>query len=128
MAIAHNSVWIANPIWGWAAAISTLFGSYMGTQAQSVGLGRNYAGFGRADRIVITLIGVFFSSFQSFLEIPDPNWSGVDWNPMVLIIFICLIGGIYTFFNRFIAAGSDLKALDKQEPLTHTKPTSLLDE
>tara|TARA_B100000902_G_scaffold398279_1_gene464515 strand:+ start:164 stop:868 length:705 start_codon:yes stop_codon:yes gene_type:complete len=128
LAIAHNSMWISNPIWGWAAALSTLFGSYMGTQAQSVGLGRNYAGFGRADRIVITLIGVLCSSLQSFMEISDPNWIGIDWNPMVLIIFICLMGGIYTFFSRFFTAGSDLKRLDKQEPLTHTKSTSLLDE
>ncbi len=118
LAIAHNSSWIINPVWGWAAALSTLLGSYMGTQAQSVGLGRNYGGFGRADRIVVTLIGVLLASIQSFLQISDPNWLGIDWNPMMLVIFISLIGGIYTFFSRFIAASNDLKILDKQEPLT----------
>ena len=123
LAISHNSNWILNPVWGWAAAISTLFGSYMGTQAQSVGLGRNYSGFGRADRIVVTLIGVFLSGIQSILEVSDVIKFGIEWNPMVLVILICLIGGIYTFFNRFFSASSDLKILDKQEPLTHTKST-----
>ena len=128
LAIAHNSAWIINPIWGWAAALTTLLGSYMGTQAQSVGLGRNYGGFGRADRIVITLMGVLLASLQVFFEIQDPNWLGIDWNPMILIIFISLIGGIYTFFSRFFAAIGDLKELDKQEPLTNTKSTSPVDE
>ena len=128
LAIAHNASWIINPIWGWAAALSTLLGSYMGTQAQSVGLGRNYGGFGRADRIVVTLIGILLASVQSFLEVSDPNWLGIDWNPMNLVIFISLIGGIYTFFSRFFAASKDLKTLDKQEPLTQTKPPSQVDE
>ena len=100
----------------------------MGTQAQSVGLGRNYGGFGRADRIVITLIGVLLASLQVFFEIQDPNWLGIDWNPMILIIFISLIGGIYTFFSRFFAAMGDLQELDKQEPLTNTESTSPVDE
>ena len=125
LAIAHNSAWIINPIWGWAAALTTLLGSYMGTQAQSVGLGRNYGGFGRADRIVITLVGVLLASLQVFFEIQDPNWMGIDWNPMILIIFISLIGGIYTFFSRFFAAIGDLKELDKQEPLMQIRSPPL---
>lgn len=128
LAIAHNSSWIANPIWGWAAALSTLFGSYMGTQAQSVGLGRNYAGFGRADRIVVTLIGVLLASLQAFLKISDPNWLGIDWNPMIVIIFVSLAGGIYTFFSRFFAASGDLRELDKEKPLTNKKSTSTIEE
>ncbi|RAH14372.1 MAG: hypothetical protein CMB56_005640 [Methanobacteriota archaeon] len=128
LAISYNSNWILNPIWGWSAALSTLFGSYMGTQAQSVGLGRNYSGFGRADRVVVTLIGVFLSTLQSFLEISDFHWLGVEWNPMVLVIFTCTLGGIYTFTVRFFSAGSDLKMLDKQEPLTHTESTTKVDE
>ena len=63
-----------------------------------------------------------------FFEFTDPNWLGIDWNPMILIIFISLLGGIYTFFSRFFAAIGDLKTLDKQEPLTNTKSTSLVDE
>ena len=39
-------------------------GSYMGTQAQSVGLGRIYGGFSRADRMVITIIGLSLAGLQ----------------------------------------------------------------
>ena len=101
LAIAHNSNWIVNPLWGWAAALATLMGSYMGTQAQSVGLTRNYGGFGRADRMIITIIGVLFASLQAHFDISDPIWLGIAWNPLVLVIFISFIGGIYTFFSRF---------------------------
>jgi phosphatidylglycerophosphate synthase len=128
LAIAHNSYWIVNPVWGWAAALATLMGSYMGTQAQSVGLNRNYGGFGRADRMIITIFGVLLASGQAFFEISDPMWLGIEWNPLVLIIFVSLIGGLYTFFRRFIATSRDLHALDTQEPLTHTKSTSSVDE
>ena len=47
---------------------------------------------------------------------------------MILIIFISLIVGIYTFFSRFFAAMGDLQELDKQEPLTNTESTSPVDE
>ena len=47
IAIGINTAWISVNWLGWAAATMTLLGSYMGTQAQSVGLGRNYGGFGR---------------------------------------------------------------------------------
>ena len=47
------------------AALLTLLGSYMGTQAQSVGLGRIYGGFSRADRMVITVVGMLLASLQS---------------------------------------------------------------
>ena len=100
----------------------------MGTQAQSVGLNRNYGGFGRADRMIITIFGVLLASGQAFFEISDPIWLGIDWNPLVLIIFVSLIGGLYTFFRRFIATSRDLHILDTQEPLTHTKSTSSVDE
>ncbi len=128
LAIAHNSEWISNPVWGWAAALATLMGSYMGTQAQSVGLSRNYGGFGRADRMIVTILGVLLASVQAFFDILDPVWLGIELNPLLLIIFISLIGGIYTFFNRFMAASGDLHTLDIQEPLTHTKSTSFSDE
>ena len=47
------------------AALLTLMGSYMGTQAQSVGLGRIYGGFSRADRMVITVVGMLLASLQA---------------------------------------------------------------
>lgn len=42
--------------WGLLAIIGTLLTSYLGTQAQAIGLGRNYGGMlGRADRLVIMM-------------------------------------------------------------------------
>ncbi len=42
---------------GMAAVVFTLLTSYMGTQAQAVGIGRNYGGLlGRADRMVLLLV------------------------------------------------------------------------
>ena len=55
VAIGLNGEWAVHWL-GWAAATLTLLGSYMGTQAQSVGLGRNYGGFGRADRLVCSSV------------------------------------------------------------------------
>ena len=58
VAIGFNSDFGVGPSLGFGAALLTLMGSYMGTQAQSVGLGRIYGGFSRADRMVITIIGM----------------------------------------------------------------------
>ncbi|MEW6070853.1 MAG: CDP-alcohol phosphatidyltransferase family protein [Candidatus Thermoplasmatota archaeon] len=46
-----------NPIIGLFAIIGVLLTSYLGTQAQAVGLGREYKGIlGRADRLVIIIV------------------------------------------------------------------------
>lgn len=46
------------PLWlGFVAILGVLLTSYMGTQAQAVGVGRNYRGIlGRADRLVILIV------------------------------------------------------------------------
>jgi archaetidylinositol phosphate synthase len=50
------SPWVRSDI-GMVALVGTLLTSYMGTQAQAVGLKRNYAGLlGRADRMVLLLV------------------------------------------------------------------------
>ena len=55
VAIGMNASFVDDPSTGLLAGLLTLFGSYMGTQAQSVGLGRIYGGFSRADRMVLTI-------------------------------------------------------------------------
>ena len=45
VAIGMNASFVDNPSSGYLAGLLTLFGSYMGTQAQSVGLDRIYGGF-----------------------------------------------------------------------------------
>ena len=109
------------------------FGQEETLGAQVITLTADNTAYQEGDVITITgsiekVIPGMPATLQVFFEISDPNWLGIDWNPMILIIFISLIGGIYTFFSRFIAATGDLKELDKQEPLTNTKSTSLVAE
>lgn len=51
VALGSNTSWFLHPelgaVLGWAAALTTMLGSYMGTAAQSVGLKRDYGGFSR---------------------------------------------------------------------------------
>ena len=54
------SVFVGDMTLGFAAAFLTLLGSYMGTQAQAVAGSRNYRGFSRADRTVLTLLSLIF--------------------------------------------------------------------
>ncbi len=50
------SAW-CNTVLGLLALVGVLLTSYMGTQAQAVGVGRNYRGLlGRADRLVLLIV------------------------------------------------------------------------
>ena len=51
-----GSVFVGDFTLGLAAAWLILLGSYMGTQAQAVAGSRNYRGFGRADRTILTIV------------------------------------------------------------------------
>jgi len=121
IAIGVNSAWIEIQWLGWAAATLTLLGSYMGTQSQSVGLGRNYGGFSRADRLVTTAIGIIFASLQVFFEWDDLTVPSViaDFttieaiNGLTAILIISLLGGVWTFLIRATKARRAL--LDGEE-------------
>ena len=118
IAIGINTAWITVHWLGWAAATMTLLGSYMGTQAQSVGLGRNYGGFSRADRLVTTFVGLFVGAIMAFqgtadVEIPQviADIVGFDGiNALSAVLVISLAGGIWTFLTR--AASSRKQLLD----------------
>ncbi|MDG1544048.1 MAG: CDP-alcohol phosphatidyltransferase family protein [archaeon] len=78
---------------GFSAIIGVLMLSYMGTQAQAVGAGRDYAGLlGRADRLVVLtmmpIIQYFLNDYQ-------------DWNYMTLMCYafaiICTLSAFYRF-------------------------------
>ena len=111
IAIGINANWVDSPHLGYLAGLTTLLGSYMGTQAQSVGLGRNYRGFSRADRLMMTVIGGLIAGWQAISgtsgvgEIPI---FGGEFNGMSTVLVIALLGGIYTFFVRFISARKQL--------------------
>ncbi|MDP7313051.1 MAG: CDP-alcohol phosphatidyltransferase family protein [Candidatus Thalassarchaeaceae archaeon] len=114
VAIGVNTAWLTSPHLGYAAGLATLMGSYMGTQAQSVGLGRNYGGFGRADRMAITFFGCLAAIWQAFNGVEDygqiPLFN-VEINALSIVLLISFIGGIYTFFSRFTTARNELVAM-----------------
>ena len=122
IAIASSPAWVNDPVLGWAAAWFTILGSYMGTQAQAVSGGRNYRGFSRADRTILTiaalaLTGIFWLiGVQDFSYAPPP-FDHLEMNPLLVVVLVSGLGGIYTFFVRFSQARKEIIALDKEQPL-----------
>jgi len=102
------------------AGLLTLFGSYMGTQAQSVGLGRIYGGFSRADRMVLTLVGLVVAAWQAQTGTMGVSSSSIhelaEWallgnnelNGVTFALAISAWGGLYTFIVRFIKTREQL--------------------
>ena len=75
---------------GFAAIIGVLMLSYMGTQAQAVGAGREYAGLlGRADRLIVLIL------------IPIIHYFNQEQNYMELMCYafaiICTLSALYRF-------------------------------
>jgi len=75
---------------GFAAIIGVLMLSYMGTQAQAVGAGREYAGLlGRADRLIVLML------------VPIINYFNNEHNYMELMCYtfaiVCTLSAIYRF-------------------------------
>ena len=116
------SVFVADMTLGFAAAFLTLLGSYMGTQAQAVAGTRNYRGFSRADRTVLTLASLVVMGVMLLadwrLEMTYPSaFNHIAVNPLSLIVFISALGGLWTFIVRFVQARGDIQALDTADPL-----------
>ena len=75
---------------GFTAIIGVLMLSYMGTQAQAVGAGREYAGLlGRADRLIVLML------------VPIVHFFNQEYNYMELMCYafaiICTLSAIYRF-------------------------------
>ena len=75
---------------GFAAIIGVLMLSYMGTQAQAVGAGREYAGLlGRADRLIVLML------------VPIIHYFNQEYNYMELMCYafavICTLSAVYRF-------------------------------
>ena len=78
---------------GFAAIIGILMLSYMGTQAQAVGAGREYAGLlGRADRLVVLIMVPIIQYFSEDYQ---------DWNYMTLMCYVFAIVCTLSAFYRF---------------------------
>jgi archaetidylinositol phosphate synthase len=82
---------------GLAAVTGVLMTSYLGTQAQAVGLDRVYGGLvGRADRLVIV---VFVTLVAAFVSRPFGGLTVVGW----LLVFFAVVGHL-TAIQRFYHA------------------------
>ena len=116
------SVFVDDISLGLAAAWFTLLGSYMGTQAQAVAGTRNYRGFSRADRTILSIVAIFAMGILVYLDKADwGNFPGlfdhISINPLSIIVFISAVGGIWTFLIRFIQARKQIMAIDEENPL-----------
>ncbi len=89
---------------GFFAVTGVLMTSYMGTQAQSVGLKRNYRGIlGRADRLlyimIFLLIQIFYPySFSYFLT----------FTPFTTLLLWFAVAGYITMASRFVSSFGEL--------------------
>ena len=89
----------AGPLCSWEigvfALVGVLMSSYMGTQAEAIGVGRFYGGIlGRADRLMLLLIG-------ALVTIAMPT--GVfGLTPLAIVLLIFGIFGNVTAFQRFL--------------------------
>ena len=129
LAIGYNAVWFGHEELAWAAAMFAMFGSYLGTQAQAVAGSRNYGGFSRADRMVLTFLALLVAAIMAYQNAEAWGvWRGIDINPISIIIAISGLGGLYTFVIRFVKARADLQSLDKSKPLSTTKGKEKMDE
>ena len=119
IAIGMNTAFVSDPRAGAVAAVLTLFGSYMGTQAQSVGLDRIYGGFSRADRLVLTIACLIAAAWQAYsggigYDVSDIEYAGwimlgnTELNGMTAALSISAWGGVYTFLSRFVNTRSQL--------------------
>jgi archaetidylinositol phosphate synthase len=101
-----------NPILALLALVSLLLASYMGTQAQAVGVGRIYAGaLSRADRLVVLALAVFL---EFDLSLPWPwaptapwasfRWYGLTFTILDVALVYFVIAGQWTAIARAVTA------------------------
>ena len=89
------SAW-CNTVLGLLALVGVLLTSYMGTQAQAVGVGRNYGGLlGRADRIVLLIAAplaqyALMANGMVRFEIASYNISAFE----VVMIWFAVVGNL----------------------------------
>ena len=98
------------PAWaiGVFALTGVLVSSYLGTQAQAVGLKRNYGGIlGRADRLVLLLV---FGAVE--VVFPVPLLFGLPALGWLLVIFG--VFGHVTTVQRFVSGWRELNASKKE--------------
>jgi archaetidylinositol phosphate synthase len=123
------------PVIGLLAIIGVIFASYMGTQAQAVGCGREYKGWlGRADRLVIL-------TFAPIIQYPLvwPGWNlgfyrftlfvGSQYETTITLTFLAIVMLIFAFMGhataiqRAYSTWQELKQREKAKPGNSEKAT-----
>jgi archaetidylinositol phosphate synthase len=85
---------------GFFALTGVFLTSYMGTQAQAVGAGRDYGGLlGRADRMALIILGAFVQPFVPLVE----GRTALEW----LLVVFAVVGNV-TAVQRFRASWKEL--------------------
>lgn len=96
------SSWSPRPAIGLAALAGTLLTSYMGTQAQAVGLKRHYGGLlGRADRMVLLLFAPLIQMVLEAYGHHDFEVLGHTTNTLELVLLYFAVVGLITCIQRF---------------------------
>ncbi|MCK5661579.1 MAG: CDP-alcohol phosphatidyltransferase family protein [Methanosarcinales archaeon] len=87
---------------GVIALVGILLTSYLGTQTQAIGIGRNYGGIlGRADRLVLVIVG----SIANFIYPYDIYWLPVlGW-----IVVVFAVTSHITALQRFMYVRKELR-------------------
>lgn len=89
---------------GFLALVGVMMTSYMGTQAQALGLGRMYAGYlGRADRLVIVLVALLLQG------VVDPSGSLALGPPGLAPTFLGWAMLIFALLGNATAASRGLR-------------------
>ncbi len=100
----HGSIYI-----GFFAITGVLMTSYMGTQAQSVGLKRNYRGvLGRADRLLYIMIFIIVQIIYPF----DFSYYLV-FTPFTVLLLWFALAGYMTAASRFTSSFRELSGQNK---------------
>ncbi len=110
------SSWVSAEV-GLLAVAFTLLTSYLGTQAQAVGIGRNYGGLlGRADRMVMMLVVPLVTYFLvTRLDFTDFNLFGWSFTlPGWMLVYFAAVG-LVTTIQRFVGG---LRAFNKDGGIT----------
>ncbi|GGJ08699.1 CDP-diacylglycerol--glycerol-3-phosphate 3-phosphatidyltransferase [Halobellus salinus] len=92
---------------GLAAVTGVLMTSYLGTQIQAVGLGREYGGLvGRADRLALIGVGGLVAAGTRAIPAVPARFAGLDVVGWLLVSFAVV--GHLTALQRFRGAWADL--------------------
>jgi len=90
---------------GLFAVTGVFLTSYMGTQAQAVGAGRDYGGLlGRADRMALIVVVGFVQPFVPPVVVFGEGYTALGW----LLVFLGVVGN-FTALQRFWASWKNLE-------------------